>query len=93
MGQYVQNVNTEYATLLLEVWTMGNMRDVRKKKRFSLVYVQMQTGIDHSLLSKYERGERMPTVENLLLLASLYNTSMDFLMDRTDTTEPYPEKV
>jgi len=71
---------------------MGNMRDIRKKKHFTLVSVQMQTGIDHSLLSKYERGERMPTVENLMLLAKLYNTSLDFMMDLTDTARPYPKK-
>ena len=71
---------------------MGNMRDIRKKKHLTLVYVQTQTGIDHSLLSKYERNERMPTVENLILLAKLYNTSLDYLMDLTDTVNPYPLK-
>ena len=71
---------------------MGNMREIRKIKHFTLVYVQTKTGIDHSLLSKYERGERMPSVENLMLLADLYNASMDFLMDRTDEKRPYPPK-
>ena len=71
---------------------MGNMRDIRKAKHLTLVYVQTQTGIDHSLLSKYERGERMPTVENLMLLAKLYNTSLDYLMDLTDKVNPYPSK-
>lgn len=72
---------------------MGNMRDIRKKRRYTLVFVQTQTGIDHSLLSKYERGERMPSVENLLLLAKLYGTSLDYLMDGTDRMEPYPPKA
>lgn len=71
---------------------MGNMRDIRKKKRYTLVFVQTRTGIDHSLLSKYERGERMPSVENLLLLAKLYGTSLDYLMDATGKPEPYPPK-
>ena len=92
MGQYVQIVNAKCATLSQGVWTMGNMRDIRKKKHLTLVYVQTQTGIDHSLLSKYERGERMPTAENLILLAKLYNTSLDYLMELTDTVNPYPVK-
>lgn len=53
---------------------MSNMRDIRKKKGLTLVAVQMKISIDHSLLSKYERGERMPSVENLLILAKLYGT-------------------
>lgn len=71
---------------------MGNMRDIRKKKRYTLVFVQTETGIDHSLLSKYERSERMPSVENLMLLAKLYGTSLDYLMDLTDIETVYPPK-
>jgi len=52
----------------------------------------METGIDQSILSKYERGENIPTTENLLILARFYNTSLDFLMDITDVREPYPRK-
>lgn len=71
---------------------MSNMRDIRKKKGLTLVAVQIKTGIDHSLLSKYERGERMPSVENLLILAKLYGTSLDYLMDLTDQAEMYLPK-
>lgn len=71
---------------------MGNMRDIRKQRHFTLVYVQTETGIDHSLLSKYERGERMPSVENLMLLAKLYGTSLDYLMDLTDFEKNYPSQ-
>lgn len=52
----------------------------------------METGISQSTLSKYERGDMLPTIENLLLLASFYNTSLDFLMDLTDETKPYSPK-
>ena len=53
----------------------------------------METGIDQSILSKYERGESMPTAENLLILAKFYNTSLDYLMDLTEIKEPYPKKT
>jgi len=52
----------------------------------------MKTGIDQSILSKYERGEYIPTTENLLILAKFYNTSLDYLMDLTSIKEPYPRK-
>lgn len=71
---------------------MENLRKIREEKRMSQIAVQMATGIDQGHLSKIERGERLPSTENLLLLADFYNTSMDFLMDRTDERNPYPPK-
>jgi len=52
----------------------------------------MKTGIDQSTLSKYELGVKMPTCDNLMILAKFFNTSLDFLMDLTDVEEPYPKK-
>ena len=71
---------------------MKNMKFLRVMKEYSQLNVQIKTGIDQSILSKYERGEYMPTTENLLLLAKFYNTSLDYLMDLTDIQEPYPRK-
>jgi Predicted transcriptional regulators len=69
-----------------------NIKLLRVTKDFTQLNVQMATGINQSLLSKYETGEYMPTTENLLILAKFYNTSLDFLMDLTDVKEPYPRK-
>ena len=41
-------------------------------------------------MSKYERGERLPSVSDLMILADFFHTSLDFLMDRTDEEAPYP---
>ncbi|MEG0985972.1 MAG: helix-turn-helix transcriptional regulator [Clostridia bacterium] len=71
---------------------MENLRKLRRAYHYTQIAVHMTTGIDQSLLSKYERGERLPSVENLLLLAKLYNTSLDYLMDLTDEASPYPRK-
>ena len=50
----------------------------------------MQTGIEQSLISKYERGERVPPTETLMLLADFFHTSMDYIMERTEERKPYP---
>lgn len=71
---------------------MKNIKRIRLKHNLTQIYLQMQTGIEQSLLSKYETGERIPTTENLMILADFYHTSLDFLMDRTDEVQPYPEK-
>ena len=51
----------------------------------------MKTGIEQTTISKYERGERIPTTDNLIILADFFNTSMDYLMGRTDVQKPYPK--
>ena len=71
---------------------MRNLKLIRVTKDYTQLKVQMETGISQSILSKYENGEIMPTSENLIILAKFYNTSIDFLMDLTDETKPYPTK-
>ena len=71
---------------------MKNIKLIRVVKDYTQLKVQMDTGISQSALSKYENGEASPTVDNLLLLAEYYGTSLDFLMDLTDEQKPYPAK-
>ncbi len=55
---------------------------------------------DQSLYSKYERGERVPPTETLMVLAKFFGTTMDYIMCLTDNPqrppplgrEPAPDK-
>ena len=76
----------------MEVTEIKNIKFIRVSRDITQLRVQMETGISQSTISKYETGESIPTVENLLLLADFYNTSLDYLMDRTDAVTPYPKK-
>ena len=49
--------------------------------------LQMHTGIEQALLSKYENGERVPPTETLLCLAEFYNVSIDYILCRTNNPE------
>jgi transcriptional regulator with XRE-family HTH domain len=71
---------------------MKNIKLIRVLNDFTQIKVQMDTGISQSTLSKYENGETLPTIDNLLILADYYNTSLDYLMDLTDERKPYPPK-
>ena len=68
---------------------MKNIKLIRVIKDYTQVKVQMDTGISQSMLSKYESGDTLPTVDNLMILAKYYNTSLDYLMDLTDEKKPY----
>jgi len=71
---------------------MKNIKLIRVVNDYSQLKVQLDTGISQSTLSKYETGEATPTVDNLLILAAYYGTSLDYLMDLTDEQKPYPSK-
>ena len=64
-----------------------NLRKLRKEHNLTQVALQMQTGIEQALLSKFENGERVPPTETLIILADFYNVSIDYILCRTDKPE------
>lgn len=62
----------------------NNLKLLRKQKRLTQIALQMQTGIEQALLSKFENGERVPPTETLLRLAEFYDVSIDYILCRTD---------
>ena len=62
----------------------NNLRLLRIRRGYTQVAVQMQTGIEQALQSKYENGERVPPTETLLCLAVFYDVSIDYLLCRTE---------
>ncbi len=62
----------------------NNLKLLRKQKGLTQIGLQMQVGIEQSLLSKYETGERVPPTETLMRLAEFYDVSVDFLLGRTE---------
>lgn len=65
----------------------NRLKALRKSRGYTQVSVQMQTGIEQALLSKFENGERVPPTETLLRLAEFYNVSIDYILCRTDKPE------
>ena len=47
----------------------------------------MKTGIEQSLQSKFENGERVPPTETLMVLADFYGVSIDYILCRTENPE------
>ena len=62
----------------------NNLRSLRKEKKLTQIALQMKTGIEQALLSKYETGERIPPTDTLLILADFYDVSIDYILCRTD---------
>ena len=69
---------------------MTRMKELRKKKGFSQVRMQMLTGIDKSDYSKIETGKRNKSFEQCRRIALSLETSIDYLAGLTDQDTPYP---
>lgn len=71
-------------------YCMGeNLKKIRIERGMTQIALQMQTGIEQALISKYETGERIPPTETLIILADFLNTNIDFLLDRTNNPNKY----
>ena len=56
------------------------LKEQRQLNKISPKEVSNTVGISISVISNYERGERTPSVENLMALAALYHCSVDYLL-------------
>lgn len=65
----------------------NNLKKLRKERGMTQLALQMQTGIEQALISKYENGERIPPTETLIVLADFFNTNIDYLLGRTDNNK------
>ncbi len=70
--------------------TNSRLKDLRKKRGYTQIKMQMLTGIDQSDYSKIESGKRYFTFEQCKRIALALNTSMDYLAGLTDCEKPYP---
>lgn len=63
---------------------------LRKEKGFSQEQLAEKIGVSRQAVSKWERSEASPDTDNLIMLARLYEVSLDELL-RTEDEIPQPE--
>ena len=71
----------------------SRLRDLREDNDLVQKQVASHLGIDQRVYSNYETGKREIPLHLLAKLADLYQTSLDYLVGRTDTKEPYPSSL
>ena len=57
----------------------NRLKELRVKKEKTQLRVQMETGIEQALLSKYENGVRVPPTDILMIPDDDYGVSMDYI--------------
>ena len=68
------------------------IRDLREDKDLNQTAIAKILGMSQTGYSKYETGENDIPTAVLIKLARFYNTSVDYLLGRTNTKTPYPKK-
>lgn len=73
-----------YRIIVLVIYMKLRIRDMREDNDLTQKQISEILLCDQSLYSKYERGERDIPITLLIKLADYYNTSIDYLVGRTD---------
>lgn len=60
---------------------------LKKQKKISQVELAEQTGISRDAISKYERGDVLPSVEYAKRIAGALGVSLDYLVSDNDNEE------
>ena len=72
---------------------ISRLRDIREDKDLSQADVAKFLKTSQQQYSKYELGIRSMPIEKLNKLADFYQTSVDYLIGRTDERKPYPKSI
>ena len=65
------------------------LRDLREDRDLYQRDIAKILGISQTVYSRYERGFQTIPVTHLIALADFYGTSTDYILGRTNITEPY----
>lgn len=60
--------------------TGNKIRDMRKKSGMTIKQIQDACGISAAAVYKWQNGQALPSIDNLLILSVLWNVKMDDLV-------------
>lgn len=62
----------------------ARLQKLRERRRISRKTLSELCGLTPGAIRRYEREERMPTVDALIAIADCLGVSVDYLLGRTD---------
>lgn len=71
--------------IIMRIREMREDKDITQKQMAKLLNCTQQT------YSRYETGEILIDIHQLVKLANFYNTSLDYIVGLTDEMKPYPK--
>lgn len=68
---------------------LERIKDLREENFWNQKYVASKLNISQRAYSYYENGQRTIPIDVLCAIATLYEVSTDYLLNRTDIRKPY----
>ena len=72
---------------------ISRLKEIREDKDLKQCEVAKALGIKQQQYSEYEIGKRLIPINYLSDLADYYDTSIDYLLGKTDNRKPYPKSI
>ena len=69
----------------------NRIRELRTEKNMTQLRLSTELGVSQETVSSYERGRHYPSVSSLMMMASLFDASMDYIMGRSSVRMPTRE--
>ena len=60
------------------------LKALRQARGISQLKLAMDLNMNQNTISRYETGERQPSIDELIRIADYFNVSVDYLLERTD---------
>lgn len=60
------------------------IKEIRKAKKMTQLKLALELNTSQNTISRYENGEREPSIKDLIKIADYFNVSIDYLLERTD---------
>lgn len=70
---------------------LKRLKDLREDNDLKQSNIADILGMKQPQYARYETGKRDLPLDNLIVLASLYKTSTDYLLGLTNEIKPYPK--
>lgn len=67
---------------------LKRLAELRKSRKWSLQETADRLGIAKSTYAGYESGYREPSLQALIQISDLFETTVDFILDRVNTKTP-----
>jgi transcriptional regulator with XRE-family HTH domain len=71
---------------------MEHLKQLRESKKMTQLRLGVELGVSQETISGYEIGKAVPPADMLVKLADCLNTSVDFILERTDDKDFKPIK-
>ena len=72
---------------------ISRLKEIREDKDLNQSDIAKALGIKQQQYSEYEIGKRLIPINYLSDLADYYDTSIDYLLTKTDERKPYPKSI